>query len=154
MITISYPDLALLGGLDPATGEVRGMSTSVYPDACFPQRNISVILIFFFGHSTLFLFLKTIDTLPPNMNLPLLSCDVLETLWGSYEHHRLSSKKLGFSCFTCWLSSLVLQPGKKKNPNQPHAQKPRWTGSYQQDTTLYLTLPSPQSPIHSSFNCF
>lgn len=48
MITISYPDLALLGGLDPATGEVRGMSTSVYPDACFPQRNISVILIFIF----------------------------------------------------------------------------------------------------------
>lgn len=145
MITISYPDLALLGGLDPATGEVRGMSTSVHPNACFPQRNISVILIFF-CHSINFSFLKTIDALPPNMNLPLLSCDVLETLWDSYEHHRLSSKKLSFSCFTCWLSSLVLQPGKKKNPKQPHAQKPRQTGSYQQNTTLYLTLPSPQSP--------
>lgn len=113
----------------------------------FPTKerfSYSALFFFFFGHSTHFSFLKTSDTLPQNISLPLLSCDVLETLWGSYEHHRLSSKKLGFSCFTCWLLSLVLQPGKKPQSN-PMCRNPDRLDCTNR-IRLYLTLPSPQSP--------
>lgn len=56
MITFSYPDLALLGGLDPAAGEVRGASTSVCPNACFPQKNTSVIVMLWVFSVTVFIF--------------------------------------------------------------------------------------------------
>lgn len=60
-------DWALLGGLYPAPGEVRDVSTSVYPSAFFPQRNIPSLLYFdtvsffvgffwFFCFVTLFVF--------------------------------------------------------------------------------------------------
>lgn len=57
MITVSYPDLALLEGLNPAAGEVKAESMSVCTNACFLQRNISVILtLFFLSKDSLFIF--------------------------------------------------------------------------------------------------
>lgn len=47
------------GGAWAAAGDLQDVGTSVYPNACFSQRNISVPLTLFLCHSDHFSFLKT-----------------------------------------------------------------------------------------------
>lgn len=143
----------------PATGEVRGVSTSGYPNACFHREHFSYsdtpfFLLCLFCHRIHFSFLKTIDTLPPSIFLPLLSCDVSETLWGSYKHQRLLSQKLGFSCFTCSLSALVLQPGKKPQTTPCTGTQTDWIVPTGQDINSTLHYQAHKAQICSGFNGF
>lgn len=80
-----------------------------------------------------------------NINLPLLSCGVLENPLGQFIFNKVS-----FSCFTWGLSSL-LQPGKKHlSLKQAHVQEPRQTEFNQKEKTQivpYTTKPTEPKSI-------
>lgn len=146
MITYDFVwDWALLGGLYPAPGEVRNVSTSVYPSACFPHKNIPLFwhcfFFFFFCHIISFSFLKTTDTLSST-----LTCHSSPVMcWRPFGAVYLQRK----SVFPVLLEDFHHSFNLEKNsqaPDKPTCKSPDKLNCTKRTThKLFLTLPSPQS---------